>query len=419
MKRLFIMFLMLVSGFCRADSIDLDGITVKELAALLYGEILRVQYVVDQSVIDKADTVRVHLNGEPAVLSKSIRQIFSDAGIEVRERGGVTFLTTAKAGAEPEKEFSIYRPKWRSVSYLQSIVNKIIPGVTEASASVPVTGLQASEQKPVVKDSSSSAPKTAQTSQTVSRGFSSSEAGVDVVLLEGRLRDVEKAQKLLESLDVPGKEVLVKAVVYEVTTEKTDRSAIKVAADLLSGKIGVSLGEATAGNWSAVLKTGGISVIMDALSKDSRFKVVTSPSLRVIDGASSSLTVGSDTPVLGQATLDRNGNPVQSVDYKSSGVILNLKPEIRESAIDLRINQQISNFIQTTTGVNNSPTLVKREMETTVSIRDDDVIVIGGLDEEKTTDSRTGLSFLPDWFSGRGSTNNKTEILLILEAKRI
>lgn len=124
-------------------------------------------------------------------------------------------------------------------------------------------------------------------------------------------------------------------------------------------------------------------------------------------------------PVLGNVQLDKNGNPVQSVEYRPSGVILDITPEIRDEVIDLVINQQLSNFIPTTTGVNNSPTLIKREISTQVGAGPDDVIILGGLKEEKNSTDQSGFPFLPRFLWSKGVQNDTTEILLVLNVKRI
>lgn len=86
--------------------------------------------------------------------------------------------------------------------------------------------------------------------------------------------------------------------------------------------------------------------------------------------------------------------------------------------MDLSVQQQISNFVQTTTGVNNSPTLIKRELRTEVQIGDGEVVMLGGLTEEKVNAGRSGLSFLPSWTRSRTGDNTRTELLLVLQVTR-
>jgi type II secretory pathway component GspD/PulD (secretin) len=74
---------------------------------------------------------------------------------------------------------------------------------------------------------------------------------------------------------------------------------------------------------------------------------------------------------------------------------------------------------KTTTGVNNSPTLNKREITTQITAKDGDLIVLGGLDEDKSGNDSSGISFLPDWMRSKGSETTKTQILLILQVQRL
>ncbi|WP_321572735.1 hypothetical protein [Citrobacter koseri] len=88
----------------------------------------------------------------------------------------------------------------------------------------------------------------------------------------------------------------------------------------------------------------------------------------------SHVSVGNEVPV-GQVSYADN-RPIQSIEYRSSGVILDVKPQIRTDNIDLVIKQQLSSFAKTDTGVNNSPTLIKREVNTEVSAADGDIILL-------------------------------------------
>lgn len=113
-----------------------------------------------------------------------------------------------------------------------------------------------------------------------------------------------------------------------------------------------------------------------------------------------------------------NGTPVQSVEYKSSGVIFNVSPTVHENNIDLNVTQQMSNFVTAETGVNNSPTLIKREVKTALSMADGDVIVLGGLAENKEAGGSSGFSFLSNWTKSKNSNTNKSEILLTLQLNK-
>ena len=137
-------------------------------------------------------------------------------------------------------------------------------------------------------------------------------------------------------------------------------------------------------------------------------------------GARGVFSVGQDVPVLGALSFPQGaGQAVQSVEYRSSGVIFDVRPSVKGEIIDLDITQQLSDFIKTTTGVNDSPTLTKRELKTTVGMQDGDVIVLGGLSENKDAANRDGPIFLPKFMHTRGHEKSNSEILLVLQVEKI
>ncbi|WP_406643479.1 hypothetical protein [Pectobacterium brasiliense] len=86
--------------------------------------------------------------------------------------------------------------------------------------------------------------------------------------------------------------------------------------------------------------------------------------------------------------------------------------------IDLEISQEMSNFTATDNGVNSSPTLIKREISTDISLADGEIILLGGLAEQKNNDSKTGFGLLP-LFTSEGSDSSKTDIVIVLQVRKI
>ncbi|MEN2936537.1 Secretin GspD 2 [Mannheimia haemolytica] len=189
-------------------------------------------------------------------------------------------------------------------------------------------------------------------------------------------------------------------------------------AKLLSGKLGISVGYKQSYENFITVNAGNLDAMFELFRTDQRFRVVSSPTLRVKSGSRGNFSVGSDVPVLSNVTY-QDGRPIQSIEYRSSGVIFDIQPTIKDKAIDLKI-QQLSNFIKTDTGVNNSPTLVKRDLVTDVTVKSGDVIVLGGLAENKISNGETSFSLLPKgWLSGKSNENTKTDIIVLLQVKEI
>ncbi|MFZ6713291.1 type II secretion system protein GspD [Undibacterium sp. TC9W] len=242
----------------------------------------------------------------------------------------------------------------------------------------------------------------------------------DVLLFTGTAKEIATLQKLLPQIDEAKGQVMVRGVVYEVTSTDKQGSAFALALSILGGKFSVINGGSATLDSAIRIKKNSIDAVFSALSSDSRFNVISKASVRVGSGDTGRFNSGQEVPVLGAVSYPSgSGQAVQDVQYRNSGVSFEVKPSVRDEVVDLKVKQQISDFVTTTTGVNNSPTLNKREVETSVSLQDGDVVVLGGLSQDKQTGSHSGLSFLPAFLQSKGSENSKSEILLVLLLQKL
>jgi len=422
-KRLAAIVLAVLAGAAAAEdprvSLVFDDVRVVDLVKLVYAEVEKRPYVLRSDLGEGLQSVSLDLrNVSPAKASAVFRSVLAKAGIVVESVDGVDWLSKRSAAAE---EVFVYRPHYRAATYLVDAVSpffksgafgtqrglpQVVGQLVGAAASGAMSQAQGGASVPAAVDSGTSA-------------FSAIDKQPDVVVFKGSDVEQLRLRKLLAELDTAEAELLVKAVVFEVSTDSVDRSAIGLAVNLVGGQVAAKLGSVVAGDYSAVFKRADFSVVFDALVADRRFKVVSAPNLRVRNGASARLTVGNDVPILGAVQYNQNGAAVQSVEYKSSGVILSLTPQIREKSTDLQISQEISNFVQTSTGVNGSPTLTKRQLMTTVGVASDDVVIIGGLDSAQTTGESVGFTWLPAFLRPKNEGESKTEILLMLQTRKL
>jgi general secretion pathway protein D len=299
----------------------------------------------------------------------------------------------------------VYRPMHRSVGYLVDLL--------QAGFKPGSFGIQRAV-KPVA--SGEKVPSDA----PVGSAAAAINVDSDVVFFHGTPKDILRFKSILPMVDTPVGEVVVKAIVYEVTTGRNESSAFSLALSLLGGRFGVSVSSGETLANALTIKTGSIDAVLSAFKGDSRFKAVSTPTLRVKSGQRAQLMVGQDVPTLSSVAYPQGGNvPVQSVEYRSSGVILNLSPTVREGGIDVLVDQQISDFARTESGVNNSPTLTKRSLSTTVGMVDGDLIVLGGLTQDRNTTADSGQSWMPKFMRSSSVTDSRTEVLLLLQVTRI
>lgn len=387
-------------------SFDLKMANVSEVLQLLYGEVLSTPYVLDPEVLGDTRLVSFRYKHGQGDLQAFVGEFLESLGYTVERKGGVDFVRKRKAeeAPPPETRLHLYRPQYRDVAYLARVLAPLFKGSFSVNRSIRASGQSMPEGH---VPSGSAAALIDQDS--------------DVLLFSGTQPEVEKLRDLLPQVDVAIGEVLVRGLVYEVSRTDKSGSAFGLLANLLGGKLNLGIGSA-AGNLGNFiqLKNTALEAVYSMLETDSRFKVISSPSLRIQSGARGVFSVGQEVPVLGALSFPQGaGQAVQSVEYRSSGVIFDIKPTIRNAVIELALSQQLSDFIKTTTGVNNSPTLTKRELKTTVGLQDGDVIVLGGLAENKDTQTRDGPSFLPGFLHTSGKEVSSSEILLVLQVQRL
>ncbi|WP_175906940.1 hypothetical protein [Burkholderia sp. BCC1640] len=110
-----------------------------------------------------------------------------------------------------------------------------------------------------------------------------------------------------------------------------------------------------------------------------------------------------------------NSTPVQSLQHQDAGQIFDVQPTVMADVIQFELQEQMSSFVATTTGVNNSPTKNTRQMQTTVSMKDSEVIGAG----RKTRIATTVPAGCRASSGDRSLSQGRRELLLVLQVLRI
>ncbi|CAK1697641.1 type II secretion system secretin GspD [Vibrio crassostreae] len=174
-----------------------------------------------------------------------------------------------------------------------------------------------------------------------------------------------------------------KFVRNETTTEQGDYSTL---ASALSGVNGAAM-SVVMGDWTALIS---------AVATDSNSNILSSPSITVMDNGEASFIVGEEVPVLtGSTAGSSNDNPFQTVERKEVGIKLKVVPQINEGdSVQLNIEQEVSNVL----GANGAVDVrfAKRQLNTSVIVQDGQMLVLGGLIDERALESESKVPFLGD-----------------------
>lgn len=386
-----------------AGLLDLHHVSVAEALELIHAHVLREPYVLSPDVLDDARIVSVLWDGKKSDANVFVDHLLEQLGYVCEKKKHVRFIKKGLQSKTTDNVW-VYRPQHRSVTFLSELLSPMFTGRFSIYRGVAPMG-QASANL-----DRSAPPGTA--ASHINRD-------ADTLIFHGPDAEIERLRRLLPQVDVRRGEVMVKGFIYEVGANATEGSAFNIITNMLGGALNVSLdADAPLSNFVR-LKNTSIDLIASMLSSDYRFKVVSSPSMRVRSGTQGTFSVGQEVPVLGAIQRSTDRPPLQSIEYRSSGVIFEVLPTVHEGTIELDIRQELSHFVQTKTGVNNSPTLTKRSLATSVNLDDGDLIILGGLADEKQSERRSGPSFLFDWMSARTGESNRSEIVLILQVQKV
>ncbi|MEM7270649.1 MAG: secretin N-terminal domain-containing protein [Pseudomonadota bacterium] len=248
-------------------------------------------------------------------------------------------------------------------------------------------------------------------------------------------RQFDTLVDLIRQLDAAPLQVLVETTILEVTLGDSLRYGVQYAFSVgnlfgTSREGGVQLTN-TSGAIAADLPgfafTVGTNVgpeaIIEALDDVSDVTVISSPKLLVRDNQSANLQIGDQVPIVTRTAegADLDARIVNAVEYRDTGVSLTVTPRINSGGyVSLTVDQEISSVSQTTSSGIDSPTISRRSVSTDVTIRDGQTVVLGGLIQDNSTGSRTGIPVLSDVpvlgaaFGRRAQSAGRTELLALL-----
>lgn len=269
------------------------------------------------------------------------------------------------------------------------------------------------------------------------------------LLIQATQQEYQQILKLLEKIDVPPRQVLIEAKIYEVTL--SDAFSMGVQAFLQAKGTGTKprqfLGSfAGVGTNSDGLPTGGLNlsagwlvsqsrelaVALQAQEDQRKTKVIAAPSLMATDNIPASINVGTDVPTLTSqiATGVQTGGNTQfanTVQNRNAGTTLTITPRVQPSGIvTMLINQEVSQPIAP--GANDSiksPSFSRRNVQTQLTVQDGDTIAIGGIIQETNLNSTSGvpglikIPFLGAIFGNKSVTKQRTELVIFLTPRVI
>jgi general secretion pathway protein D len=178
------------------------------------------------------------------------------------------------------------------------------------------------------------------------------------------------------------------------------------------------------------------NMILDALRAVTDLKVLSNPSLVVVDNQVATLMVGSDVPITtGSANVLTTSNTiVNTVDYRSVGIILRVVPRINVNGnVRLDVEQEISQVSNASSSTSSSassstnltPTFSERKVKSSITVASGQTVLLAGLIQEQKEIDRSGIPVLEgipnigDAFSHQTKTTTRTELIVFIHPQII
>ena len=248
----------------------------------------------------------------------------------------------------------------------------------------------------------------------------------NAIVYRGSGRDWVELLPSVKEMDQPTPSVLVEVLLAEVTLNDQDETGIEFLArsgDVTFSTLG-GLGLGGSGLTATLNRAGETRAILNAFYKSERANIRSRPRLMVKSGQQARIDVGNEIPFVTSTSqsTDNPGAPViQTVDYRKTGVLLEIEPIVHSSGyVDIRISQQLSEAQQTSTSTIDSPTVFNRSLQTTVTLRDGGSVLLGGLISETSSDSDNGIKGLGripgvgGLFRADSSSTDRTELVMMV-----
>ncbi len=342
-----------------------------------------------------------------------------------------------------DTQLFVYDVQNRKASELADMLNNIFGDAsTPLLSSSPTASNTVSNQEVVVSNSGAAKPAVSRARPSISSDSSlkivSDETNNALVVL-AKKSEYDSIKKVIKELDTLPLQVLIEVSIVEVTlTDElsyglewflkhngvADQYNTETTLDLNAGS---GIGAISPGFSFLLSGTGSlVSAVFNTLASESKLNVISSPSLMALDNHTATIRVGDQQPVQVSAGKSTNNDVLtQSIEYKSTGVLLSVTPRVNSGGlVTMELSQEVTDVgsIDDATG---QRSFLQRNINSTVAVQNGRTIILGGLITENASNGESGIPGLHDVpYAGGlfGKTSNskiKRELIVLITPKVI
>lgn len=252
----------------------------------------------------------------------------------------------------------------------------------------------------------------------------SADPSTNSLIIYASKADYLKLKALLKDLDIKRRQVLVEAMLLEVAID----DSVFTSTEFLSsagGQDGGILAQSSfnnnlaaliedprsLSNFSVAAASAGTltlpgnitiptqTILLNAAQNNSNVNVLSAPNILATDNEEAEIVVGQNVPFLASTSTsgDNLNNTFNQIDRQDVGITLRITPQISSGDfVRLDMFTEVSNVVAATLTSDLGPTTTIRTSETTVSTKNGQMVVIGGLMGDDMSESDSGVPYLKD-----------------------
>ncbi|MBD3184625.1 type II secretion system protein GspD [Candidatus Poribacteria bacterium] len=241
-------------------------------------------------------------------------------------------------------------------------------------------------------------------------------------------RNLDKVKEIIKALDIMLPQVLIEVKIVEVSLDDESKFGVewmwehtttsKGKSYNKTGVTGFGLADEVYGlKYGIVGKT--IEGMLMALEKNTNVNILSTPRILTLDNHEAVINISQEVPYLESTQETQTGGVLTSYNYKDVGVILTVTPRINKSeTVSLDVEQEINSLIEFT--LFDAPVIAKREASASVTVKDGQSMIIGGIieDNKTTTINKVpilgSIPFIGKLFQREEANIEKTELMVFI-----
>jgi len=257
----------------------------------------------------------------------------------------------------------------------------------------------------------------------------------NAIVFKANPNDYFMIQKILEKLDILPRQVLLNVVVAEVTHNNSSELGVQwklnagigdyqaaAMSDINDSLISTTTGLGSMNGFSLGLfnAADALKALVKAVGTDSKLNILSSPNIIGVDNKEAKIEVTQDIPVISGSQVTSDGAVTNTIEYKTTGIILTATPSINSRGlVKLDLVQEVSEVGSFDTNTKNYP-ILSRRATTSLVVENEQTIFIGGMMRENSSVSDTGVPVLKDipglgyLFKQKKTEGSKTELIFLI-----